>query len=85
MNGRNLIILVLIIETLFISLSVAFLVFYYENLSTLSNHDPLFFALALVVISAAESAVMLALIARIYRKSGTIMVRKDNEDEERKH
>ena len=84
LGGRNLILLILIIETLFLCLSLAFVTTYYENALSLPNHNALFYGIALIVLSAAESAILLALIARIYRKSGTILVKSVMDEDERK-
>lgn len=83
LGGRNLIILILIIETLFLCLSLLFVIFHYENIGQLPNNDFLFFGYALIVLSAAESAVLLALLARVHRKCGTILVRSADDDEEK--
>lgn len=74
------VILIIIIEALFLSLSLSFASFYYENLGNLPNHDALFIAFALIVLSAAESAVILALMSRIHRKSGSILIKKVSDD-----
>jgi NADH:ubiquinone oxidoreductase subunit K len=77
------IILVLIIDIMFMCLSLAFLTHYYENVNDLPNHDALFAAYAIIVVSAAETSVILALLARIYRKSRSIMI-KDPKNEKKK-
>lgn len=78
------IVLVLVIETMFMTLSVTFVTYYYEHVNELPNHDALFAAFAVIVISAAETAVLLALLSRLFRKTRNIMIKDPKEDGKKK-
>jgi NADH:ubiquinone oxidoreductase subunit K len=83
MERRNLIVLVILIETIFMCISVAFVTFYYDHFHELPNHDALFAGFAIIVVSAAETAVILALLSRIYRKTRCIMIKPTDEKKEK--
>jgi len=74
--GRNLIILLLAIELIFFAATVACVTYYYNYLGTHWNSDILFAAIALTVLAAAESAVGLAIIARLHKQTRSIRIKK---------
>jgi NADH:ubiquinone oxidoreductase subunit K len=75
-GGRNLIVFLLTIELMFFTASVTCLVYFYSNPSAYWNYDLIFAAIAITVLAAAESAVALALIARIHKKTRSIIIKK---------
>lgn len=84
LGKRNLIVLVLVIEIMFMCLSVTFVTFYYDHVNELPNHDALFAAFAVIVVSAAETAVLLALLTRLFRKTRNIMIKDPRDDGKKK-
>jgi NADH:ubiquinone oxidoreductase subunit K len=76
LGGRNLIILILAIELLFFALSLTCLVIFYSKLGYNWNYDLIFMATAVTVLAAAESAIALALISLLHKKTRSIKVRR---------
>jgi len=77
--GRNLIVLLMAIELLFFAGSVSCIVYFYIHVGRHWNLDLLFAAIAITVLAAAESAVGLALIARLHKQTKTIKIKKFND------
>jgi len=84
LGKRNIIILVIIIEIMFMCISLLFVTFFYDHANELPNHDALFAAFLIIVVSAAETAVVLALLSRIYRKTRSIMIKSPKDEEKNK-
>jgi len=78
-GGRNLIIMLLAFDLIFFAFTVGCAAYFFSFMNVMWNADLLFAAIAFTVIAAAESAVGLALIARLHRTSKTIIVKKFNE------
>jgi NADH:ubiquinone oxidoreductase subunit K len=74
--GRNLIILLLAIELIFFAGTITCVTYYYTHLGSHWNLDILFAAIALTVLAAAESAVGLAIIARLHKQTRSIKIKK---------
>ena len=75
-GGRNLIIFFLAIELLIFSLSIACVIYHFNNIGLHWNYDIIFCAIAITVLAAAESAIGLALAARLHRQTKSIRIKK---------
>lgn len=78
------IILMLILEALFLAVSLLFQTLHCGNEGLIFTNDGAFYAIALIVWSAAETAIVLALISRIHRKTRNITIKSPFEKEENK-
>lgn len=72
-RGRNYIVMLIAVEVIFLGLSLMFYCYYMSNPNHL-NHDMLFAAFAMLILAAAESAVALALISALYKKTKNIVI-----------
>jgi len=68
--------LLLALEILFLALSLSFITFYYDNKLFLAVDEALFAAVSIIIVAAAESAVGIALIAQLYKRTKSIVVKK---------
>ena len=68
--------MLLAVDLLFLALAIMFYCFYMTNPHHPLNHDMLFAAFAILILAAAESAVALALISALYKKTKSITVKR---------
>jgi NADH:ubiquinone oxidoreductase subunit K len=59
--------------------------YFYDHANLVPNHDALFAAFAIIVVSAAETAVILALLSRLHRKTRSIIIKDPFKKDEEKN
>jgi len=75
LSGRNLIILLLVIELLFFSAAMLMLAYSVAFFGAEASKDAMVYSAAIIIVAAGESAITLALTAKLHKEARSILIK----------